>query len=71
MERKEPGAFDLEIVDVFADPRRILREGVLVTPTLVAKDLGSRVAGDPSNGSRLDYFFESLLKLRSGKPSAP
>lgn len=63
--RHDPGAFAVEIVDVFVVPRRLLRDGILVTPTLVAQDLGQRVVGDLSNASLLEYFLQSLLKIRS------
>lgn len=61
----DPQTFDLEIVDVFTEPRRLLREGILVTPTLLEKGLGQRVIGDLSNASLLDYFLESLFRLHS------
>lgn len=31
----EPGAYDLEIIDVLEEPLRALEDGVLVTPTLM------------------------------------
>jgi hypothetical protein len=67
LERCDAPAFDLEIVDVFTDSQRLLSDGVLVTPTLLAKELGQRVVGDLSNASLLEYFLESLLKRRSAQ----
>jgi circadian clock protein KaiB len=32
----EPDAYDLEVIDVLADPLRALEDGVLVTPTLIS-----------------------------------
>jgi circadian clock protein KaiB len=63
--RHEPARFDLEIVDIADDPKRLLRESILVTPTLVATECGRRVVGDLSNTTRLEYFLQTLIKLRS------
>jgi circadian clock protein KaiB len=52
--------FDLEIVDIFAQPARALRERVLVTPTLLAPDLGRRIVGDMSDAALLTYFLQSI-----------
>jgi circadian clock protein KaiB len=30
-----PGQFEIEVVDVFQDPKRALAEGIFLTPTLV------------------------------------
>jgi hypothetical protein len=57
-----PLAFKLEIIDVYSDPLRLLRESVFATPTLVATDLARRVVGDLSDASLLEFFLQSLLK---------
>jgi circadian clock protein KaiB len=53
-------AFELETVDVFAEPTRALRERVLVTPTLLAPGCGRRIVGDLSDASLLQYFLHSI-----------
>lgn|GEM_PF-3823878 len=63
--RYEPSAFDLEIVDVSDDPQRLLRESILVTPTLISAEFGQRVVGDLRNATRLEYFLQTLIRLRS------
>ncbi len=52
--------FELETVDVFADPSRALRERVLVTPTLLAPACGRRIVGDMSDAAILVYFLQSI-----------
>ncbi len=52
--------FDLETVDVFANPARALRERVLVTPTLLAPACGRRIVGDMSDAAILVYFLQSI-----------
>ncbi len=56
-----PNAFDLEVIDVFSDPQRLLREKVFVTPTLVAAALAPRAVGELGDVSLLGYFLQSLL----------
>jgi circadian clock protein KaiB len=56
----EDDAFELETVDVFADPARALRERVLVTPTLLATACGRRIVGDLSDPALLLYFLQSI-----------
>jgi hypothetical protein len=50
----------LEIVDVFSAPERILTERILVTPTLLADGRPGRVIGDLSDAGLLDHFLQSL-----------
>ena len=59
-ERFPNDAFDLEIIDVFEEPERALRERVLVTPTLIARPSGRRVVGDLSDPKILDVYLQSL-----------
>ncbi len=54
-------AFTLEVIDVFSDPQRLLRESVFVTPTLVAPDLARRVVGELSDASLLEFFLQALF----------
>jgi circadian clock protein KaiB len=46
-----PDAFDIEVVDVFREPKRALADGVLMTPTLVklAPSPVTRIVGTLSN----------------------
>ena len=57
---KLAGSFDLEIVNVYDDPDRALRERVLVTPTLLAPDSARRLVGDLSETAQLHYFLHGL-----------
>jgi circadian clock protein KaiB len=45
-----PGRHEIEIVDVFLDPRRALAESILITPTLVSVSPfpGRKIVGDLS-----------------------
>ena len=56
--------FELELVDIFSDPQRLLRERVLITPTLLASALGQRVVGDLADDSLVDHFLQSLISLQ-------
>ena len=49
--------FEIEIVNVLAEPQRALRDHILVTPTLVklAPLPPIQIAGDLSDGSRVVY----------------
>ncbi len=53
--------FDVEIVDVFAEPKRAVLDGVIVTPTLVITDAGLRriLVGDLTNVGMLDLLLGS------------
>jgi circadian clock protein KaiB len=53
-------AFALEIVNVYDDPDRALKERVLVTPTLLAPDSARRLVGDLSETAQLHYFLQGL-----------
>lgn len=60
--RLDEDAFELEVVDVFKEPERTLRERVFVTPTLLAGALGRRVVGNLSDPGLLDFFLRSLSR---------
>jgi circadian clock protein KaiB len=53
----------LEIIDVFADPKRAMADGVIVTPTLVGSSVGKRVVlmGDLADRDRLEGVLQDLL----------
>jgi len=59
-------AFELEVIDVFADPRRALSEGIIVTPTLVAEGVAGPVslAGDLADDGLLTEFLRGLRAPR-------
>jgi len=59
-ERFPVDTFALEIVDVVDDPERVLRERILVTPTLVAQPSGRRVVGDLGDPHTLEFFLRAL-----------
>jgi circadian clock protein KaiB len=54
-----PDAYELEVVDCIADPRRTLQDGIVVTPTLlkVAPEPRATVIG---NLSDLDYLRRTI-----------
>jgi circadian clock protein KaiB len=53
----------LEVIDVFAQPKRAITEGVIVTPTLVGVSAGKRIVlmGDLSDRAHLADALEDLL----------
>lgn len=53
--------FELEVVNVAADPFRALDLRVLITPTLLAPASGRRLVGDFSEPAIVEYFLASLL----------
>lgn len=53
--------FQLEVVNVGADPFRALGLRVLITPTLLAPASGRRLVGDFSEPAIVEYFLASLL----------
>jgi circadian clock protein KaiB len=63
-----PRAFDLEVIDVFTDPRRALNDGIIVTPTLIAHGAQGRISliGDFADEIRLGEFLEGLSHPREG-----
>ena len=54
-----PDRYEIEIVDVFREPRRALAEGVLMTPTLIklAPAPVKRIVGTLSEASTLSQTF--------------
>jgi circadian clock protein KaiB len=54
-----PGRHDIEIVDVFREPKRALAEGVFMTPTLVklAPSPTQRIVGSLSQTQTLLHAF--------------
>jgi circadian clock protein KaiB len=55
----------VETVDVFAQPKRALVDGVVVTPTLIGTSGGKRVVlmGDLADGDHLHRALQSFLSL--------
>lgn len=53
-----PGRHEIEVVDVFKDPKRALEEGIFMTPTLVklAPSPASRIVGTLSQEQALLQF---------------
>jgi circadian clock protein KaiB len=64
-DRRAPGRYSLDVVDVLREPRRALADGILVTPTLVrvAPGRARRIIGDLSDEATvveaLDLFARS------------
>ena len=54
---------ELEVIDVFAQPKRAITDGIVVTPTLMGLGLGKKIVlmGDLSDGTRLDRVLQDLL----------
>ena len=54
----------LEVIDVFLQPKRAMRDGVIVTPTLIGIGDGKRVVlmGDLADPAHLGGVLASLLK---------
>jgi len=67
LERYESSPFDLEIVNVSAEPRRVLCHSILVTPTLLAAEFDQRLVGELRNATVLDHFLQMLLALRADR----
>lgn len=61
MPEREP-SFTLEIIDVFAQPKRAITDGVVVTPTLIGSAFGRRVVlmGDLSDQAQLYRILQDL-----------
>ena len=53
---------DLEIVDVFSQPKRAIIDGVVVTPTLIGAASGTRIVliGDLADRTQLRQMLEEL-----------
>ena len=53
----------LEIIDVFTEPKRAIKEGVIVTPTLIGTRLDFRIVlmGDLSDPVKLREVLQGLL----------
>lgn len=53
---------ELEIVDVFTQPKRAITDGIIVTPTLIGLKENGRVTmmGDLSDSAKLKLLLESL-----------
>lgn len=53
----------LEIIDVFAEAKRAITDGVIVTPTLIGLNVGKRVVliGDLADRAQLDDTLADLL----------
>jgi circadian clock protein KaiB len=53
---------DLEIIDVFSEPRRAIRDGVIVTPTLIAIWPAGRsvIMGDLTDTAQLSGLLANL-----------
>ena len=58
----ELGKPELEIVDVFAHPKRALTDSVMITPTLIGMGPNGRhtMIGDLADGAKLRRFIQSL-----------
>ena len=58
-----PSRFELEIVDVFAQPGRAITDGIIVTPTLLGLRHGRRVVliGDLADKGHLQGILRSLM----------
>jgi circadian clock protein KaiB len=54
--------FNLEIIDVFTEPRRAIRDGVIVTPTLIAIWPAGRsvIMGDLTDTAQLSGLLATL-----------
>ena len=54
---------DFEVIDVFSDPRRAIRDSVIVTPMLIGLSAGKRIVlmGDLSNREQLEGVLLALL----------
>jgi hypothetical protein len=61
--------FVLEVVDVAVDPDRALAEHVLVTPTLLAPDLGQRLVTGLRDPDQLALFLRALATAREHQPN--
>lgn len=61
---QEPSRFELEIVDVFAQPGRAITDGIIVTPTLLGLRHGRRVVliGDLADKGHLQGILRSLMQ---------
>ncbi len=57
----------LELVDVFAEPKRAIRDGVIVTPTLIGFSSTRRLVlmGDLSDAAELGLLLQSLVPAAS------
>lgn len=55
-------SLNLEVIDVFAQPKRAITDGVIVTPTLIAWKAGRRTTmmGDLTDTARLTFLLEDL-----------
>ena len=59
------GSLPVEIVDVFSDPKRAFKDGIIVTPTLVGCSVARRqiIMGDLADGARLGLLLNAALLL--------
>ncbi|MDQ0840009.1 circadian clock KaiB family protein [Sphingomonas faeni] len=62
---------ELEIIDVFSQPKRAIIEGVVVTPTLIATATGKRVVlmGDLADQDHLQRTLQDFLEIEG--PAVP
>lgn len=61
---------DFEVIDVFSEPRRAIKDSVIVTPMLIGLSAGKRVVllGDLANSAQLEGV---LLDLLAQPPTSP
>ena len=60
---ERPATLDIETIDVFAQPRRAMVDGVVVTPTLIAVAASRRVVlmGDLADRDHLRRMLQDFL----------
>ncbi len=60
-----PATLSVEIIDVFVEPKRAMRDGVMVTPTLVRSENGERVVivGDLGQGDQLRAVLARAVRV--------
>jgi hypothetical protein len=65
-----PTHLSVEIIDVFVEPKRALRDGVMVTPTLVKSENGERIVivGDLFECDQLRAVIANAARLDSPPP---
>lgn len=53
----------VEVVDVFTEPKRAIKDGIIATPTLIGFCAGSRqiLVGDLADSGKLQSFLDAVL----------
>jgi hypothetical protein len=59
-------AYYFDLIDVLADARRVMTDGIIVTPTLIGSAAARRMVmiGDLSDGTKLKDMLTALLDAR-------